>query len=129
MPCRTSRVPVASIRRAFPDALDLLVICAEAGLSLDASLTRVGREIAVTSPALAEELRLDSATEGVAVLEVADGSIAQNLGFQRGDVVLAINNEAVRTTADLQRATGQASRLWRVTILRSGQQISVMFGG
>jgi len=89
----------------------------------------LGAKVANLSPALAEELRLDSAAEGVAVLDVPDGSMAQNLGFQRGDVVLAVNNEAIKTTADLQRVTGQPSRLWRVTILRGGQQISVVFGG
>ncbi|HYE00748.1 MAG TPA: type II secretion system F family protein [Alphaproteobacteria bacterium] len=46
------------LRRGLPDALDLLVICAEAGLSLDAALTRVGRELAPTWPALADELTL-----------------------------------------------------------------------
>ena len=50
----------AEMTKALPDALDLLVICAEAGLSLDASMTRVGREIAGTSPVLAEELSLTS---------------------------------------------------------------------
>jgi Do/DeqQ family serine protease len=89
----------------------------------------LGARIANLSPALAEELRLDSAAEGVAVLEVADGSIAQSLGFQHGDVVLSVNNEAIKTTADLQRVTSQPSRLWRVTIQRGGQQISVVFGG
>jgi len=44
--------------KALPDALDLMVICAEAGLSLDASMTRVGNEIGQTSPVLAEEFSL-----------------------------------------------------------------------
>lgn len=44
------------IRRALPDAMDLMVICAEAGLSVDASLTRVAREIRRTSAVLAEEI-------------------------------------------------------------------------
>lgn len=48
----------AAIRKALPDTLDLMVICAEAGLSLDATLARVAREIAPTSPALADELGL-----------------------------------------------------------------------
>lgn len=48
------------LRKAMPDALDLLVICAEAGLSLDASLERVSREIGPTSPELAEEIGLTS---------------------------------------------------------------------
>jgi len=47
-----------SIRKSLPDALDLLVICAEAGQSLDAALDRVSREIAPASRALAEELNL-----------------------------------------------------------------------
>ena len=41
------------LRKAMPDALDLLVICAEAGLSLDASLDRVSREMGPSCPELA----------------------------------------------------------------------------
>ncbi|MBV8650131.1 MAG: type II secretion system F family protein, partial [Alphaproteobacteria bacterium] len=48
------------IQKSLPDALDLLVICAEAGLSLDGALTRVAREIAPASPELADELGLTS---------------------------------------------------------------------
>jgi tight adherence protein C len=47
-----------AIQKALPDALDLLVICAEAGLSLDGALTRVAREIGPASPELADELGL-----------------------------------------------------------------------
>lgn len=48
----------AKITRGLPDALDLFVICAEAGLSLDAAMTRVGREIGGSWPELADELGL-----------------------------------------------------------------------
>lgn len=44
------------LRRAVPDALDLLVVCVEAGVSLDAAILRVARDLAVTHPDLAEEL-------------------------------------------------------------------------
>ncbi|HEY2137393.1 MAG TPA: PDZ domain-containing protein, partial [Xanthobacteraceae bacterium] len=88
-----------------------------------------GAKVANLSPALADELRLDSSVEGVAVLDVADGSVAQSLGFQKGDVVVAVNNAAIATTADLQKAAAQPARLWRITISRQGQQISVVFGG
>jgi tight adherence protein C len=48
------------LRKAMPDALDLLVICAEAGLSLDAGFDRVSKEIGPTAPELAEEIGLTS---------------------------------------------------------------------
>lgn len=46
------------IQRQLPDALDLFVICAEAGLGLDAAFVRVAREIGSSSAELADELGL-----------------------------------------------------------------------
>ena len=43
---------------AFPDAIDLLRVCVEAGLGLDAAIERVGREIQIESEALSQELSL-----------------------------------------------------------------------
>lgn len=54
----------AAIRKALPDALDLMMICAEAGLSLAAALDRVARELARMSPELAEEFSLTSVELG-----------------------------------------------------------------
>ncbi len=89
----------------------------------------LGAKVANLSPALADELRLDTDSKGVAVTQVENGSVAQNFGFQRGDIVLAVNNAKIETTQDLVRAVSQPSRLWRLTILRGGQQISAVFGG
>ncbi len=50
-----------SIRRAFPDALDLLLICIESGMSVEAAFRRVGDEIGSQSIALAEEFSLTTA--------------------------------------------------------------------
>jgi len=50
-----------SIRRAFPDALDLLLICVESGMSIEAGFKRVSEEIGSQSIALAEELTLTTA--------------------------------------------------------------------
>ena len=50
-----------SIKRAFPDALDLLLICVESGMSIEAAFRRVSQEIGSQSIALAEELTLTTA--------------------------------------------------------------------
>jgi len=50
-----------NIKLALPDGLDLMVICAEAGLSLDAALARVSRELGNGAPELAEELGMTAA--------------------------------------------------------------------
>jgi tight adherence protein C len=44
--------------KALPDALDLLVICVEAGMGLDEGITRVANEIKLTSPDLSDEFKL-----------------------------------------------------------------------
>ena len=68
------------IFESFPDALDLMTVCVEAGLALDAALARVGEEIRLKSVILAEELHLVS-------LEMRAGSSRER----------ALRNLALRT--------------------------------
>jgi tight adherence protein C len=51
----------ASIMRAFPDALDMMLICVESGMSIEMAFARVGEEIGTASAELAEELALTTA--------------------------------------------------------------------
>jgi tight adherence protein C len=50
-----------SIKRAFPDALDLLLICIESGMSVEVAFRKVSAEIATQSVALSEEFALTTA--------------------------------------------------------------------
>lgn len=50
-----------SIKRAFPDTLDLLLICVESGMSIEAAFKKVSDEVGTQSIALAEELTLTTA--------------------------------------------------------------------
>jgi tight adherence protein C len=68
------------IFESFPDALDLMTVCVEAGLAMDAALARVGGEIGLKSPILAEELQL-------VTLEMRAGSAKEK----------ALRNLALRT--------------------------------
>jgi tight adherence protein C len=46
------------LTKAFPDMLDLLVVCVEAGMGLDAAISRVGEELGLSHPELSQELKL-----------------------------------------------------------------------
>jgi Do/DeqQ family serine protease len=88
-----------------------------------------GAKVANISPAVAEELRLDSNTEGVVVTDLADDATAASVGFQKGDIIVAVNNQKIAKTGDLERATRESARLWRIVVVRGGQQINVTLGG
>ncbi len=63
-----------------------------------------GARVANISPAVAEELRLDGNAEGVVVVEFEDGAPAASVGFQKGDIILAVNNQKIAKTGDLDKA-------------------------
>jgi S1-C subfamily serine protease len=88
-----------------------------------------GAKVANISPAMADELHLDADTEGVVVTDIADGGTAANVGFQKGDIILAVNDQKIAKTSDLEKATREQARLWRITVVRGGQQINVTLGG
>ncbi|GAC1041243.1 type II secretion system F family protein [Rhizobium sp. No.120] len=80
-----------SIKRAWPDALDLMLICVESGISIEAGMHRVSEEMAEQSPALAEEM----------VLTTAELSFLQ-------DRRTAFDNLAARTQIELVKSVTQA---------------------
>lgn len=83
-----------SIRRAWPDALDLLLICVESGVSMELAMRRVAEEIAEQSPALAEELVLTTAELSF----LPDRRVAlENLGTRTGlDTVKAVTQALIQ---------------------------------
>jgi Do/DeqQ family serine protease len=88
-----------------------------------------GAKVANISPAVADELHLDADTEGVVVTELADDSTAAGVGFQKGDIIVNVNNNKIGKTSDLEKVTSQSLRVWRITLVRGGQQINVTLGG
>jgi Do/DeqQ family serine protease len=88
-----------------------------------------GAKIANLSPALADELQIDQSTDGVVIIEVPAGSVAEGNGFKRGDILVAVNGERIAKTSDMERATQAQSRFWRFNFTRGGQQIQAVFSG
>jgi Do/DeqQ family serine protease len=112
-----------------PVALQSLPDTPRQEVAIKARSPFLGATVANLSPALADELQLDSQAEGVVITNVTDGSTAQSIGFQKGDIVVTVNDQKIDKPADLERVAGTGGRQWRVTIIRGGQQISVMFSG
>ncbi|HHG90869.1 MAG TPA: type II secretion system F family protein [Devosia sp.] len=71
----------ASIRKAWPDALDLMLLCVESGMSIEHAIKRVAKELGAQSPALAEELTLTTAE--LSFLENRSSAF-ENLGQRTG---------------------------------------------
>ena len=81
--CHKLKARQREIFETFPDALDLMTVCVEAGLAMDAALARVAQEIGLKSEILAEELQL-------VTLELRAGSSKDK----------ALRNLALRTGVD-----------------------------
>jgi Do/DeqQ family serine protease len=89
-----------------------------------------GLTVVNLSPAAAEELSIDAGSDGVAVANVEEGSNAQQVGFQKGDLILSINNERPATSRDVERLTRDRSYRWLLQISRGGQVFTQqLFGG
>lgn len=89
-----------NVLKALPDVLDLMTICAEAGLSLSATLDRVSRELGLAYPEMAEELTMTSIEIGFlpdrnkALTNLAERCSLQEL---RGVVSVLIQTEKYGT--------------------------------
>jgi tight adherence protein C len=105
------------IFESFPDALDLMTVCVEAGLGLDAALSRVGNEMRLKSAPLAEELHL-------VTLELRAGNtreralrnLALRTGVEEIDTLVAMLVQADRfgtTVADSLRVHSDSLRTKR----------------
>ncbi|MBW0007706.1 MAG: type II secretion system F family protein, partial [Sphingomonas sp.] len=89
-----------AIRKGLPDALDLLVICAEAGLTVDAAFNRVARELGKAYPELGDEFGLTAIELGfLAERRNAFENLAQRVDLEavRGVVTTMIQTEKYGT--------------------------------
>jgi tight adherence protein C len=90
----------ANIRKGLPDALDLLVICAEAGLTVDAAFNRVSRELGKAYPELGDEFALTSIELGFLTdRRMAFENLANRIDLEavRGVVTTMIQTEKYGT--------------------------------
>jgi tight adherence protein C len=101
----------------FPDALDLMRICVEAGLGLDAAIARVGEELRRNSEALYDELHLVGLElRAGASRDRALRNLALRMGLEEADALVAMLVQAERfgtSVADSLRVHSDSLRIKR----------------
>ena len=80
-----------------------------------------GAIVANLSPALADEIGMSLLTTGVVVLETRRSGAANRFGFRRGDILLKINGEEVKSVMQLRTLVTREVERWAVSILRDGK--------
>ena len=77
------------------------------------------------SPAVADELGMDSFENGVVVTHIKPGSPAARLGIKPGDVVLSVNGVETSSVTDLKGVIGQQPAAWRLSFRRGDRVLNI----
>ena len=88
-----------------------------------------GAKVMTLSPAVAEELNIETLVDGVAVAEVAPDSPAAQIGLQVGDILLSVDNVEVSTSKEVEALAKPRKYYWPLVILRKGERITSRIGG
>jgi len=88
-----------------------------------------GAVVANLSPALIDELKLEGEPRGVIVMAVKQGTPANRLGLQRGDIVVKVNERDVASVGQLQELLAVRTPSWRISVKRGQEVLSVKVAG
>ena len=117
------------VRTSLPDAVDLLVICMEAGLGIDQALVRVGEEIRLTCPVLADEFQIINREQRAGKPRLdAWRSMAEriDLDFLRQFVGMLVQTERFGTP--ISSALGQFADNLRTRRLQAAEEMAAKAG-
>lgn len=88
-----------------------------------------GTKIANMNPALADELGVDTLTQGVMILAVARDSLARRTRLQAGDYIVEVNGEPIDSVSRLKEVVraGERGRDWKIAVKRDGKILTGEF--
>jgi S1-C subfamily serine protease len=87
-----------------------------------------GARVSNILPGLADELGIDDAN-GVVVVSVRPGSVAQRLGFSAGDIVTEVMNKRIVSVSDLDGALSRRQRVWLLSVRRGDKVLQLQVPG
>jgi serine protease Do len=88
-----------------------------------------GTTASTLSPAVAQDLGLPYNAKGVVITDVASGSVAEQVGFKPGDIVLSLNGTNINDIGTFKTLATTPARGWQIVIQRAGQVIRSYIGG
>jgi serine protease Do len=88
-----------------------------------------GSKIANMNPALADELGIDTLSEGVMILAVARDSLARRTRLKAGDYIVEVNGQPIGSVARFKEVirAGEGSRDWKISVSRDGKILTGEF--
>ncbi|WP_243375431.1 Do family serine endopeptidase [Microvirga solisilvae] len=87
-----------------------------------------GATLVNISPSVADELQIEVADEGVVIADLEGRSVAASVGFEKGDLIVAINGERLSSTKDAERFIERAGGYWEITVNRNGRVFTTVLG-
>ena len=115
--------------RAVPEALDLLVICMEAGLGIDQAMARVADEIRLTAPALAEELQIISREQRAGKLRLdAWRSMAERVDLESVSHLVSMLVQTERFGTPIANSLGQFADGLRMRRSQAAEEVAARSG-
>jgi Do/DeqQ family serine protease len=87
-----------------------------------------GARVSNILPSVADELGIDE-TEGVVITSVRNGSVAQSLGFQPGDIIVSIGDKKILNVIDAEQAVAMRQRVWQVAVKRGNRVLQLQVPG
>ena len=89
-----------------------------------------GASVANLSPALSDEIGLSADSEGVVVLEVEEGSIAERFGIVKGDIIVNVNKTQIKNVDQLVKLIDEnRTGVWNISIKRGDEVLNITIRG
>ena len=84
-----------------------------------------GATVGNLNPAFDDDLGIDTTLRGVVVQSLDQGSAAQRLGLEPGDILVSLNHQQIDTVASLEDTLAMATAPWTIAVRRKGQILTV----
>jgi serine protease Do len=129
-----SKVRIDYVRGGQPGSVDLLLEGApgagpDGTATLDGNTRFAGVTVETVNPAIAQELGLPFNARGVVVRSVADGSPAQRMGLESGDVILNLNGRDMTDAKTFRDMAAARPEAWQIVLQRGGRTFRSFVSG